>query len=131
MNRHGKCMLDLIQLFIVINTLSPVVKQDCQLLIVITDIGNHAHISVKYTDTFIQHIASAGTRLGNTVNLPLLLVIILDLHDLVTLSKGHIATHMLGLVLRLRIQTVLQLLVHILHADFVFPHRTQDLDFLR
>ena len=115
-------MLKLLKLVVWILSLSSIVKFHYDPLLVVVNSLYKSNIAVEHSDSFLL-----GKSARRIQYLPLLLVIVLDLHDLIALSEHHIAPVMLGLSVSLRIEDILKLLVEVLNTHIILTHRCQHL----
>ena len=91
-------------------------------LFICIDLFDDPHIPVKYTDPFIDRHSVPGG------DLPLKLVIILDLHHLIPLTEQMISIFFFLFARLRRIQIFLQDLIDPFHSEQSLSHRRQNLN---
>ena len=101
--------------------LSRLVKLYLYCLCVLIDLRNHAHIAVKHAHTLIHSQAELRRHF------PLELIIILNLHYLITLTEKTSVYFFLRLFLILRIQIPLKDHIQPLHSKQALSRRSHNL----
>ena len=101
---------------------APLVKLYLYVLCVLVDLPDHAHISVEHAHAFVHSKAKLRR------NLPLHLVIVLDLHDLIPFPEQTAVDLLLRFLRILGIQVTLKDRVQPFDSQEPLPRRSHDLD---
>ncbi len=125
-NGNGIGQLQLIHLGKVIHHGLFIIKEHGQCLFLPVNILNKAHIAVEHALPFRSVFFPHRRRFG-----PGKLIIVSDLHDLVSLTEYRFPVAFLFPEGCRRIQYALQLCIEMIHTDHSLPHGRQDLDILQ
>ena len=124
---YGHCIgkFQFFQLFKGVLRLTSILKFHCSGLRKFIDLRHDTCIAVKYPDSFIYR------NLISSEDFPLQLIIVFHLHHLISLTEKALPDFFFFFLLIRRIQISLKNLIQPFHSQKAFPHRGQDLNFVR